>query len=124
MMSPFSGVATVGLRPLGRIGDAAAIPALDRLLQRDDLPRDRKFQMTSKVTTEMVGEDGLWQVELAIVEVLAEFGKPQPQVVEKYQKDPRPWTRRYTAIVAEKNRAVVESQHLAVPFREEIGMRC
>ncbi|MBC9867726.1 MAG: FAD-dependent oxidoreductase [Opitutae bacterium] len=112
------------VRALGRIGDAAAIPALECLLRRDDLPRDRRFQMTSQVVTEMVGEDGLWQVELAIAEVLAEFGKPQPQVIEKHHQDPRPWVRRYVAIVEEKNRAAQESMHLAIPFRDEIGMRC
>lgn len=112
------------IRALGRIGDAAAVPALEALLKRDDLPRDRRFQMTSQVVTEMVGEDGLWQVELTIAEVLAEFGKPQPQVVEKHQQDPRPWVRRYVAIVREKINAMVESQKLTIPFREEIGMRC
>jgi len=112
------------VRAIGRIGDTAAIPALEGLLQRDDIPRDRIFQMTSQVVTESVGEDGLWQVELAIAEVLIELGKPQPQIIEKHQQDPRPWVRRYVAIVREKNNAVIESQYLAVPFREEIGMRC
>ena len=100
------------VRALGRIDDSSAIPILKRLLARDDLPRDRKFQMTGMVLTEMVGEDGLWQVELAIAEVLAEFGLPQPQVVEKHLKDPRPWARRYAEIVGEGG--MVESEQWAV----------
>ena len=44
-----------------------------------------------------------------LAEVLADFGKPQPQVVEKHQQDSRPWVRRYVTIVGEKNNAVIES---------------
>ncbi len=100
------------VRALGRIGDSSAIPILEQLLERDDLPRNRKFQMTGMVLTEMVGEDGLWQVELAIAEILADFGRPQPHVVEKHRQDPRPWARRYAEIVAEGGS--VESEQWAV----------
>jgi hypothetical protein len=93
------------VRALGRIGDAqATVPALQTLLARDDLPRERTFQQTNVEGRWPAGEDGLWQVELAAAEALATFGQPQPQVVAKYLNDPRSHVRRYAHLVAERMR--------------------
>lgn len=90
------------VRALGRIGDPRAVPALQALLTRDDLPRERTFQQTNPNSQWPEREDGLWQVELAIAEVLADFHQPQPHVVEKYQSDPRSYVRRYATKIQRK----------------------
>jgi hypothetical protein len=88
------------IRALGRIGEAErTVPALLELLTRDDLPRERLFQQTNLESRWPAGEDGLWQLELAAAEVLAGFGHPQVQIVEKYLADPRTYVRRYAAMV-------------------------
>jgi hypothetical protein len=88
------------IRALGRIGDETAVPALLDLLERQDLQCDRKFQITNFEGRWPEGEDGLWQIELAIAEILARFGKPQNNVVEKYLVDTRPYVRRYAKKVS------------------------
>jgi hypothetical protein len=88
------------VRALSRIGDARAVPALERLLARDDAPRERRFQATKASSRWPEREDGLWQLELAVAEVLARFGRPQPEVVQCYLSDPRNQPRRYARIVA------------------------
>ena len=91
------------VRALGRIGDVdATVPALLKLLERDDLPRNRTFQQTNVEGRWPAGEDGLWQIELAVAEVLTTFGHPQPRVLEKYRDDARNHVRRYAHIVAER----------------------
>jgi HEAT repeat protein len=92
-------------RALGRIGEReASVPALERLLAREDLPRERFFQQTNLEGRWPAGEDGLWQIELAVAEVLARLGAPQPQVVARYQTDPRNHVRRYaTAVLCDQS---------------------
>ena len=88
-------------RALGRIGDTSVVPDLLALLQRDDLPRDRTLQVTSLHGKWPAREDGLWQIELAIAEILATFGHPQPQVLERYRTDERNHVRRYALRMGE-----------------------
>jgi HEAT repeat protein len=88
------------VRALSRIGDTRAVPALERLLERDDAPRERRFQATKASSRWPEREDGLWQLELAVAEVLARFGRPRPEIVQRYLDDPRNQPRRYARIVA------------------------
>ena len=87
------------VRALGRIGDDSVVSLLLELVEREDLPRKRLFQMTSIWGKWPHGEDGLWQIELALAEVLANFGRPQPHIVGKYIKDSRKHVRRYAEMV-------------------------
>ncbi len=87
------------VRALGRIRDERAVRALQNLLGRGDLPRQRKLQQTNPLPRFPVEEDGLWQVELAAAEVLAGFGLPQELVVRKHLRDSRNHVRRYARMV-------------------------
>lgn len=96
--SPSLDVLLAVVRALGRIGDPSAVPALRRLLQRQDLPSRRELQ-TSMGGAPSVFEDARWQIDLAAAEALAALGSPQPEVVEPYLHDPRAYVRRYAAQV-------------------------
>lgn len=99
-------VLIAAMRALGRIRDQRAVPAILDLLKRDDLPRERKFQIYSLGGRWPEREDALWQVELAAAEVLAILGHPQPQIVEKYLHTGHNQTRRYARKVQEINARV------------------
>ena len=66
------------VRSLGRIGDAGAIPgavpALEALLAREDLPIERAFRAPADVNAAV--EDARWQLELAAAEALGRLGAP------------------------------------------------
>ena len=111
------------VRALGRIGDPKAVPVLEGLLEREDLPNDRYFQLTNPNLTAPPGEDGTWQIELAIADVLADFGRPQPLVVERHRHERRPWVRRYARMLEAKNDAVFENQKLVVPLEDRAFIR-
>ncbi len=89
------------IRALGRIGDPRAVPAILNLLKRDDLPRERKFQIYSLNGRWPERENALWQIELAAAEILAQFGYPQPQLVEKYLRMGHNQAKRYARKVRE-----------------------
>ncbi|HID06623.1 MAG TPA: hypothetical protein EYP10_05685 [Armatimonadetes bacterium] len=88
------------VRALGRIGDSSAVPALLQLLQRNDLPAQRQFQISTGAVNAVV-EDARWQIELTVAEALALLGAPQPQIVEKYLNDQRAYVRQYAHRVME-----------------------
>lgn len=88
-------VMIAAVRALGRIGDLSVVPLLENILLRKDLPRKRLYQCTNIDGRWPAGEDGLWQVELAITEVLAGLGKPKLSIIEKYLSDERKHVRRY-----------------------------
>ena len=89
------------IRALGRIGDAQrTVPALLKLLERDDLPCERRFQQTNVEARWPAGEDSLWQVRPAAAEILTGFGQPQAHIVGEYPADPRTYVRRYAQKVA------------------------
>ncbi len=91
------------IRALGRIGDKGAVGALQRLLERTDLPRRRLFQQTNQTSKWPASEDGLWQIELAAADVLAGFGRSQSELVAKYLADPRVHVRRYASLVRHRS---------------------
>ncbi len=97
-IAPFDAV-IASVRALGRIGDERAVEPLCQLLARDDLPCLRKFQQTLIWGRWPETEDARWQLELAIAEVLAGFGHPQQQIIDRHIGDPRNAVRRYAAIV-------------------------
>ncbi|MEW6360122.1 MAG: FAD-dependent oxidoreductase [Planctomycetota bacterium] len=88
------------VRALGRIGDASAAPAIEEMLAKPDLPRTRNFQVSTPMGTGGVQEDASWQIELAAAEVLAKFGRPRPDLIERHRTDPRAYVRRYAERVA------------------------
>lgn len=83
------------IRALGRIGDRSCIATLLKLKTRKDLPCTRRFQVTNIEGVWPVEENALWQIELALAEVLAGFGRPQPDLIERYINDQRNHVRRY-----------------------------
>ena len=89
------------IRALGRIGDQRAVPAILALLERGDLPHERKFQVYSLNSRWPERENGLWQVELAAAEILAGFGYPQPQIVDNYLQVGHNQVKRYARKVQE-----------------------
>ncbi|MGF1633164.1 MAG: FAD-dependent oxidoreductase [Phycisphaerae bacterium] len=97
-LAPFDAVIGA-MRSLGRIGDPQAVPAILDVLngERDCL---RRFQNTLAVGKWPETEDARWQLDLAAAQVLAGFGLPQPQVIEKYREDTRITVRRYADMVA------------------------
>ena len=111
------------VRALGRIGDPKAVPVLEGLLEREELPNDRYFQLTNPNLTAPPGEDGTWQIELAIADVLSDFGRPQPLVVERHRHERRPWVRRYARMLEAKNDAVFENRKLVVPLEDRAFLR-
>ncbi|NOZ20189.1 MAG: FAD-dependent oxidoreductase [Planctomycetes bacterium] len=88
------------VRALGRIGDASAVPAIEEMLTREDLPRTRHFQVSTPMGAGGVQEDAGWQIDLAAAEVLSRLGKARPDLVEKHRTDPRAYVRRYAEKVA------------------------
>jgi HEAT repeat protein len=89
------------VRALGRIGDSTAVPAVEAMLKRDDLPRHRVLQKSSGVAADVV-EDCLWQVELAAAETLARLGTLRPDLVDRHRSDPRAYVRRYAEKVQQE----------------------
>jgi len=88
------------VRALGRIGDPAAIPALNTLVDRDDLPAERILQVSSPGGSP-VSEDARWQIDLAAAEALARLGAPRPDLAERHAADERAYVRNYARRVAE-----------------------
>jgi HEAT repeat protein len=82
------------VRAMGRIGEHSAVPSLVALLGRNDIPCERKFQLTLDEKWP-ASEDGRWQIDLAICETLARLGDPRPDVVKSYLSDPRLHVRKY-----------------------------
>ncbi len=88
------------VRALERIGDGSVIPALRELLKRDDLPTERKLQI-SMGALKHIGpavEDAKWQIELAVAETLSKLGAPGEevrQIIEPHLTDARAHVRRY-----------------------------
>jgi HEAT repeat protein len=89
------------VRALGRIGDASAIAAVDAMLRRPDLPTERRLQVSCGDGRPAI-LDARWQLELAAAETLARLGRPRPDLVEPYTRDPRAFVRRYARQVAEE----------------------
>jgi HEAT repeat protein len=87
------------VRALGRIGDKSAAPAIEAMLTRPDLPGTRTFQVSIQGVNP-VQEDARWQLDLASAEVLAQLGRPRPDLVQRHANDPRAYVRRYAAKVA------------------------
>ena len=92
------------LRALARVADPEAVPAINRLLGRDDLPAVRELQV-SVSGIGPVREDARWQIELAAAEALARCGHPRPEVAERHLADERALVRRYARRVLELSRA-------------------
>jgi len=88
------------LRALGRIGDPAAVEAIERMLERDDLPTVREFQV-SVAGVGPVREDARWQLDLAAAEALARCGKPRPDIARRHLGDERALVRRHARRVVE-----------------------
>jgi len=89
-------------RALGQIGDPSAVPAIERMLARDDLPVDRALQVSYVRKEEQrarpapeVAENARYELELAAAEALARLGAPRPEIVERYLHDPRAYVRRF-----------------------------
>jgi HEAT repeat protein len=88
------------VRALERLGDESVIPALRDLLKREDLPTERKLQM-SMGALKHIGpavEEAKWQIELAVAETLSTLGAPDDevrQIVKPHLDDPRAHVRRY-----------------------------
>lgn len=88
------------VRALARIGDPAAVPALNALADRKDVPADRVLQVSSPGGRPVV-EDARWQLDLAIGEALAILGAPRPDLAARHAADERAYVRRYARQVAE-----------------------
>jgi HEAT repeat protein len=100
--TPLDGL-IAAVRSLGRIGDAGAIPALEELLARDDLPAERAFRAPADVNAAV--EDARWQLELAAAEALGRLGAPAGAVrahVQPYLDDDRAYVRRYAGRVLQE----------------------
>jgi hypothetical protein len=87
------------LRALGRIGDPAAIPAIEAFLTRPDLPAQREFQVSISGVSP-VREDARWQLDLAAAETLARLGSPRPDLAEPHTRDERAYVRNHARRVA------------------------
>ena len=87
------------VRALGRIGDPAAVPALNALVERKDLPAERILQVSSPGGNP-VREDARWQLDLAVAEALARLGAPRPDLAARHAADERAYVRRYARQVA------------------------
>ena len=78
---------------LERISDESAIPALHKLLEREDLPTERVLNSSMGSV-----EDARWQVELNVASALSKLGAPSEevrQIIKPYLDDPRAYVRRY-----------------------------
>jgi HEAT repeat protein len=90
------------VRALERMGDESVIPFLRELLKREDLPTERKLQI-SMGALKHIGpavEDAKWQIELTVAEALSKLGAPDKevrQIVDPYLSDPRAHVRRYAS---------------------------
>ncbi len=91
---------------LGHIGSPKAISVLEGVLA------DRRFQQTNANSLFPEKENGLWQVELAIAQVMASLGKPQMHLIEKHLADPRPAVRRHARLLRDQ-------PNVAYPSHEE-----
>jgi len=87
------------VRALARIGDPAAVPALDALVERPDLPAERILQVSTP-GGRPVREDARWQLDLAAAEALARLGSPRPDLIARHADDERAYVRRYARQVA------------------------
>jgi HEAT repeat protein len=94
------------VRALGQIGDPSAIPAIERMLARDDLPVDRELQVSYIRKEEQrarpapeVTEDARYELDLTAAEALARLGQARLDIVERYKEDPRAYVRRFAARV-------------------------
>jgi HEAT repeat protein len=99
--TPFDAL-LAGVRSLGRIGDASAVAAMERLAVRPGVNTVRKLQVSSSVA-KAVELDARWQLDLAIAEALAGMGVSRRDLVARYLDDPRAPIR---------NRAKAVSLHL------------
>ncbi len=88
------------VRALGRIGDPAAAPAIEQMLERDDLPTERTLQVSVAAVGQVV-EDSRWQLDLAGAEALAKLGTPRPDLIQRHLHDERALVRRYAQRLAE-----------------------
>ena len=86
------------VRALGRIGDAQAIQPIEALLEKEDLPLTRTFQVSVAAVTPAT-EDTRWQLDLAAASVLNTLGKKRMDLVSKHKDDPRAHVRRYAGKV-------------------------
>ena len=87
------------VRALGRIGDPAGIAAVEKLMERGDLPVTRTL---SSGPVNRVVEDARWQIDLAAAEALARMGTARPDLVEPYVEDERAYVRRYANRILEE----------------------
>jgi len=82
------------VRALGRIGDPAAIAAIEQLVQREDLPTTRTLKISTGPVSP-VQEDSRYQLDLAAAEALGRMGKQRRDLVERHLHDERAYVRRY-----------------------------
>lgn len=84
------------VRALGRIGDPAAVEALRRFVESEDLPVEARIH-GAHAQGAGAREDVAWQVHLATAEALQRLGVPAPELIEPYLKDSRAYVREYAA---------------------------
>ncbi len=89
------------LHALGRIGDKTAVTAIEKILERNDLPAIRVLKDSSG-GGKGVTDDARWQIDLAAARALGKLGKPRPDIIDRYMKDERAYVRR----CAEMNKQV------------------
>jgi hypothetical protein len=91
------------IRALGKVcAPQRCASVLKGLLLRDKLPRERRFQCSTPISRWMATEDALWQLELAVADVLSGIGLPDSKIAARYIGDDRPYVRRYARMVAER----------------------
>lgn len=91
-------VVIAAVRALGRIGDSSVVPSIEAVLNRE-LNCARYFQQTNPNAKYPTQEDGRWQLDLAVVDVLRSFGKKRDDILKRYADDPRFAVRRYVEIL-------------------------
>lgn len=92
-------VLIASIRALGRIKDPRAVDAITAVLDRDVVMCTRYFQQTDQRALFPAVEDGRWQLDLAVVDVLQSFGHRRDDVLSTYESDPRFYVKRYVQIL-------------------------
>jgi hypothetical protein len=87
------------VRALGKIGDRCTMDKIEAVLEHGNIECVRNFQQTDLLARYPASEDGRWQLDLAIVEVLQSFGRRRDDVLARYASDPRFSVRRYVQML-------------------------
>lgn len=90
------------IRTMNMIGNPDAVPAIEKLLVRDDLPTERKLHLTPPDVARRVPENASWQLHIVAAETLHKFGVDRLDLIHRYLDDERAYVRSYAGKVMER----------------------